>query len=217
MNEAMSEALSGVVGLEIPAVPRANKVSVFHKYYLPEDGIQKREDTDRAPYRQWAAQGWLTLTPGNRVDYDLVRADIRAIWKRHNIGLVAMDPKYGSYLMAQLEDVDKIEVRIFDQHGYSIGSAMRETQRLIETGQLEHEMNPITAYQRSNVQVKFDRAGNPRPTKTDANAGSLGTRIYKIDGITAMCMAVWCAVTESGKHKPGAYTGRGLRVVGGRA
>lgn len=197
----------------VPLVPREHRVSVFHKYYMPAQGIKDKEDKDRLPYREWAMRGWLTLTDGWTVDYGVVRAQLKAWWKTFNIGMVAFDPKYASYLTSVLEDEDKMTVKNFDQRGFSMGTAMSECQRLILTGQLEHEDNPITKVHRASVQVKYDGAGNPRPVKSDADAGQAGDRRLHVDGIVAMAMGVFCCVTEAGKHRGSPYRGRGIRSL----
>ena len=49
---------------------------VFTKLYLPEDNIAELEKKHRAPYRQWAHEGHIILTPGNVIDFDYIERDI---------------------------------------------------------------------------------------------------------------------------------------------
>jgi phage terminase large subunit-like protein len=51
-------------------------VTVLPKFYLPADGVIERERRYRQPFRQWADQGKLRLTPGAVTDYDYIFHDI---------------------------------------------------------------------------------------------------------------------------------------------
>nr|WP_255005596.1 hypothetical protein [Campylobacter jejuni] len=53
---------------------------VDFKFYAPE--LSARESKrDKVPYLEWAKLGFLTLTPGNSVDYDYLINDILALNK----------------------------------------------------------------------------------------------------------------------------------------
>lgn len=45
---------------------------VCQQYFIPEDVIEKKIKEDKVPYDVWRNQGWLTLTPGAKVDYSYV-------------------------------------------------------------------------------------------------------------------------------------------------
>jgi phage terminase large subunit-like protein len=51
---------------------------VLPKFWAPEEKIKSRDPklSDRVDYQKWHAQGWITSTPGNTVDYSRMRADI---------------------------------------------------------------------------------------------------------------------------------------------
>jgi phage terminase large subunit-like protein len=43
--------------------------SILPFFWMPEEGLKKREIRDGMPYRTWADQGFLELSPGNVIDY----------------------------------------------------------------------------------------------------------------------------------------------------
>jgi hypothetical protein len=40
---------------------------------MPRDSYLKRVEEDHAPYDQWVREGWIELTDGNVIDYDVIR------------------------------------------------------------------------------------------------------------------------------------------------
>ena len=46
------------------------------RFWLPEANLPGRVSRDHVPYDLWAADGWITLTPGNRVDQERLVADV---------------------------------------------------------------------------------------------------------------------------------------------
>jgi phage terminase large subunit-like protein len=41
--------------------------------WMPRDSYLKRVEEDHAPYDQWVREGWIELTDGNVIDYDVIR------------------------------------------------------------------------------------------------------------------------------------------------
>ncbi|MFV8469451.1 terminase TerL endonuclease subunit [Mycoplasma sp. Sp48II] len=48
--------------------------------FLPDSNIQRKEDIDHVPYREWASKNWLKLTKGDVVDYSELKSYIK-LWK----------------------------------------------------------------------------------------------------------------------------------------
>ena len=41
-------------------------------YWVPEENARDRARNDRVPYLDWIREGWITATPGNVIDYDVI-------------------------------------------------------------------------------------------------------------------------------------------------
>ena len=77
--------------------------------------------------------------------------------------------------------------------GQGMASMFAPTKRLVElvsTEELAHGGNPVLRWMASNVIVQQDPAGNVKPDK--------GRSREKIDGIVALCRALFCAMAAGG-------------------
>ena len=54
-------------------------VTLVPRFWIPGDNAKKRENRDRVPYVTWARQGLIEMTPGNVVDYDVIRTRINEL------------------------------------------------------------------------------------------------------------------------------------------
>lgn len=54
--------------------------------------FKQRSGRDKVSYLEWARLGYLTLTPGNSVDYDILIEDIICFSKTLNIKMIGYDP-----------------------------------------------------------------------------------------------------------------------------
>jgi phage terminase large subunit-like protein len=149
--------------------------------FLPEHGIVDRERRDRVPYRLWAEQGFLTLTPGPVVDYAYVKRTVLEAAAAFNLVHVGYDRWNSSQLVVELED-EGIEMFEIGQGFASMSAPTKELQRLVVEEKLRHGANPLLRWCASNVAAKFDAAGNVKPDKERS--------AHRIDPIVALVMAV---------------------------
>src|SRR5690606_25490319 len=59
------EDLSAIVAV----FPDGPRYDVKAHFFLPEEGLQRKVEEDRADYLRWAKEGYITLTPGNVIDH----------------------------------------------------------------------------------------------------------------------------------------------------
>src|SRR5215207_3101708 len=149
--------------------------------FLPADGIVERERRDRVPYRLWAEQGYLTLTPGAVIDYEYVKAAIMEAAEGFNLVDVSYDRWNSSQVVKQLED-EGIEMVQVGQGFATMTSPTKELQRLVVKGKLRHGGNPLLRWCVANLAVKMDPGGNVKPDR-DRSGG-------RIDPIVALIMAL---------------------------
>lgn len=156
--------------------------AIWH-YYLPEDDIDQKSILDRVPYRQWANEGYITLTPGRSIDYDFIETEILERWaKNYQIIEMAEDPYNATQLTNHLisEGLKCIDMR---QGFLSMSPPIKGLQHVILEGKFHHGNNPITNWMVNNCEIITDPAGN---IKLDKAARS---KRRKIDGIIAAVMA----------------------------
>ena len=157
------------------------KYAVISHFWIPEETARAKELQDRVPYRQWASQGFVTLTPGNQVDYSFVTEHIRAVNQRYHLMEVAFD-RWGSAPINQFLDSEGIPREAFGQGFASMSAPSKELEKLVLSRRLLHGGNPVLRRNAENVAIQRDAADNIKPVK-DKSTG-------RIDGIVATIMGL---------------------------
>lgn len=180
------------------AFPRPDgQVKVVARMYLPEATVAPRTERGNVPYQRWARDGWLTVTPGDVIDYDYIERDIREAMERFDVRGIAYDP-WNAYQLTNHLMEDGAPLVEFRQGPKSYAPAMRTFERAVYSGRLEHGDNPVLTWMASNLVVRRDANDNLAPDKRNS--------AEKIDGIVALIMALGVAdlpqegtVTEIGE------------------
>ena len=159
---------------------------VFAHLFLPEENIDKPE----APYRQWAKDGFVTITDGDITDYDVVRDYVLSFCEKNAVRGVAIDRWNATHITTQLVN-EGIDVKPYGQGYASMTSPTKLLSTLVLGKKLRHAGNPALAYQVSNMQVKVDEAGNVKPTKQHSHSTA------RIDSAVALIMALGIASAEA--------------------
>jgi phage terminase large subunit-like protein len=157
------------------------KLRVWPQVWIPESKLASH--TDRVPYRTWASQGWVTVTPGNVVDYQRVRADIIAKAKTVRLQQLGFDPwnatESAIQLAGELGSERVVEVR----QGYaSMSEPLKRILALLASGQFVHPGSPVLTWTADNLAVSMDPAGNIKPDKEKSR--------QRIDPMAALCNAM---------------------------
>ncbi len=153
-------------------------------FWVPEEGMRRRAQTDRVPYDVWTRQGMLTATPGAVIDYAVIRADLNRMKDRYAIRQIAFDPWNAEGIRQQLETDGFVTVKVPQQ----ISFLNEPTKRLgdaVVSRTLVHDGNPVLRWMASNMVVRLDDNANLKPDKAKSSE--------KIDGIVALiiAMSVW--------------------------
>lgn len=179
---------------------------VLPRFWIPADNAEKREERDRVPYIAWAKQGYIKLTPGNVVDYDIVKKDFQADCEKFNIRETAFD-RWNFEALRQAFIYEGIEEEQFVSFGQGFASMSAPTKRLetlILACKLAHSGNPVLRWMASNVAAETDAAGNIKPSKKKSRE--------RIDGIVALIEAIGRAIVAR-EPEVSVYDGRGLVEV----
>jgi phage terminase large subunit-like protein len=133
-------------------------------FWIPEENIAQRVRRDRVPYDVWAQSGFIEATDGNVIDYEVIRAHIKALSQRFDIREIAYDRWGATQLSTQLQG-DGLTIVPFGQGYASMSPAAKEFEKLLLGRQIAHGGNPVLAWMASNVAIKQDPAGNIKPDK----------------------------------------------------
>lgn len=169
-------------------------------FWAPEEAAKKRERENRPRLDGWARSGHLSLTPGDVLDYDRIRADINRLSEEYDIAKVAIDRWNATQLSTQLMG-DGLAVVGFGQGYASMSGPSKELESLVLGRRVLHDGHPVLRWNVANVAVQSDAAGNIKPSKRRSSE--------KIDGVVAMVMALALA-TAARKDQPSVYQTRGV-------
>lgn len=172
--------------LAFPPEDEAEPWHLIPYFWCPEANIERRARRDRVPYPTWVAEGALTATEGDVVDYDRVRAEINDLGARFDIREIPADRWNASQLITQLAG-DAFTIFPFGQGYASMSAPSKEFEALVIGGRLAHGGHPVLRWMASNVAVEEDAAGNLKPSKRKSTE--------RIDGIVAAIMAVGRGMT----------------------
>lgn len=180
---------------------------VLPRFWIPKDNAHDREKRDGVPYIQWAKDGYIRMTPGNVIDYETVISDIMKDFEKYKIRNTAFDRFAFESIRQRFLNlgVEQDKFISFGQGYVSMSQPMKETEKLILSGNMVHNNNPVLTWMASNVAVSQDAAGNVKPDKARSKE--------KIDGVVALIMAVGLLITQP-QEEESIYETRGLRMLG---
>ena len=148
-------------------------------YYLPQATLTGNANSEL--YKQWYRQGFLTVTSGNVTDYDYLLSDILKINNYLYINYISYD-QYNATQWAINATAEGLPLEPYSQALWNFNRPTKEFERLIKSGKVIIDNNPITRWCFSNVVLKHDSNSNCKPVKQQDMA--------KIDGVVAMLEAL---------------------------
>lgn len=134
--------------------------------YMPEETASRHEQTDRVPYRSWAADGWCTLTEGAVTDYRYVREHMQLVqdlqdWRVHE---VCYDDYNATHFVQELEQDGYGMVKIPQTARY-LSSPTKFFRELVLQGRIVHDGSPLLTWCLSNAVEIVDTNGNIKLSK----------------------------------------------------
>lgn len=169
--------------------------------WIPEDNMKERVKKDQVPYDRWVNQKYLHATPGNVVDYDFVEARLLAANQQFNIVTLGTDP-WNSRMLTQRLMREGMEVVEIPQTIAQMSPAMKAIERLMKSGKMTHEVNPVARWCLGNVVVAMDGNENIKPMKNKSKD--------RIDLAVAMINAMATAMLFENIDTESVYETRGI-------
>lgn len=154
-------------------------LSLLPFFWLPQTDdktLKMKEDRDRVPYRQWARDGLLELTPGDIIDYAYLRRRINGLSEKFRIREIGFDPYRAEQIAVQLgqDGMTMVEVR----QGFSrLSEPAKEFEALLQAGKVQHNNHPILKWMAGNAAIEKNAQGDIMPSKRSAK--------QRMDGIAA--------------------------------
>jgi len=170
---------------KIVVVRRGDRAHVFGRYYVPEALLQRK---GLEQLRAWVADGWIRVTPGEVLDIEAVREELRDDLEHFDVVEVPYDPwQLTQFSGEMVEDgAPMVEMRATVQN---FSEPMKHLDAMVAEGKLEHNGDPVLAWMISNVVCHYDVKDNIYPRKERSD--------QKIDGAIALIMAIGRAFAPS--------------------
>lgn len=157
-------------------------------YYLPKDTLQRTNlHADKISYKAWARAGYIKLTAGNVTDYSYITRDLLESEKEMDIQSIYYD-RYNALQWAIQCTDSGLKLTPYSQTIGNFNIPTRELERLILSGKVEVDKNPVTMYCFRNVELRMDMNGNVKPNRD--------SELKKIDGVIAMLQALAAYMDE---------------------
>ena len=149
--------------------------------YLPESELT--ENVNSYLYMIWKRENYLKVTSGNVVDYDYILKDQININDKNYVVNVAYD-KWNATQWAINATEEGLPLTPYSQALGNFNGPTKTLERLIRTGMVVIDNNPIVRWAFSNVTLKLDQHENAKPTKAN------NEKSKKIDPVISMIQSL---------------------------
>lgn len=150
------------------------------RFWVPADAVRQRTERRTAPYATWVANGLVTQTDGDAVDYSRIEADILADCREFKPVQIAYDSWNAAQLVQVLQN-QGLELVQFIQGPRSYNMAMKACEVAYTRGRLHHGNDPVLTWNFANLVARHDQNMNQAPDRKRS--------ADKIDGAAALLMA----------------------------
>jgi len=172
--------------LEFPAQEGLSCKRVIFDAFIPKANMEERIKRDKVPYDKWVAEGWVTATEGNSIDYNVVLERILGYAQIFNIVEAGIDKSLATWLMGQLED-NGIKCVPVPQTYEHLTEPMQAIEVDLRRAEIEVEDNPAARWCFGNVSIHTN--GNAQIKYVKESKGGSVIRTKRIDIFVAWVMA----------------------------
>ena len=178
--------------------------AVITRLWVPEETAEQRSRIDHVPYLQWVKEGWLRTTPGSRIDYAFIKAEILDLAAKLNLTCLYADSWNATQLCGELIE-EGLRVEFLRQGDKSLNEPTKTLETWCANGSITHDGNPAMAWMIGNACVETGAAGNVKLSKAKSSE--------KIDGPAALVNAVAARIAEGTEGDTSVYEGRGILTL----
>lgn len=192
-----------------PDEGEAEAVRIWPMFWMPEDTARERDHL--FPFKSWATGGFINLTSGGIVDYNVVKEDIRSAIQTYKLNVMNLryDEHYANELTQALHEGEQLgnesvpgvvaTREAFKQNLMWFTGPSKEFERRVSAGKLEHPDNKVLNWQIGHCEVYSDTNQNIRPIKPNPHSGK------SVDGVVCCCMGMSCIATHVGATEGGGF------------
>lgn len=150
-------------GIVIPVnINNSKKFITLAHGFIPEETVQTKERTDKIPYRLWSERGWLTITPGEIVDYRFMTKWIEETLNKYGLNIkdVCYDPYNATHYTQELESNKGWGIVEIRQGIITLSEPTKSFRAETYQGNILHPINDLLDWAISNALTKVDAQEN---------------------------------------------------------
>jgi phage terminase large subunit-like protein len=153
----------------------------YQQYFIPESKLENLSKEDLPKFKQWIADGFITVSPGNENDFRLVSAWFYGLYKNFGIRvfITGYDKWSAVYWTKEMEEFGFTMLRI-DQTWGSMSEPMRLVEKDLKKNLIIYNNNPVDKYCLENTAFTINNKQDIMPVKVQAQDDK------KIDGAVTM-------------------------------
>lgn len=161
--------------------------TVRWRFWCPESVVTLLDEHTGGQFSLWVAQGWVSVTDGDVIDYQTVYREIEQDHSQFVIADVTYDKWSGEPVRQELEDRTGLTMVESDTTYQRMTGPMSELMRLLKSRELRHGGNPVARWMADNLEAKSpkDDPDRIRPVKPDRQRSG-----KRIDGMPALLFAI---------------------------
>ncbi len=146
------------------------RIAVTAHGFIPEAAVVRHERTDRIPYRDWANDGWVTITDGEVTDFHRIKDHMKdkETGPRWIICEVDFDPYNATHLATELMDEGYTCVQV-RQGVQTLSEPTKKFREKVANSEIVHDGNPLLKWCMENAKEKVDSNENIKLTKETAS------------------------------------------------
>lgn len=161
--------------------------SVLPFFWVPSEVVTDRSRREGVNYDVWVSDGLVKVTPGNAIDHRIIEEDMRGMFDKYDIKSVAYD-RWGAVEIVRNLLEDGFPLDQYGQGYASMSAPTKELEKLVVSGELRHDGNPVLRWMASNILIEQDPAANIKINKKKSRE--------KVDGMVALVMAIGGSMTS---------------------
>lgn len=148
---------------------------IYTMYFIPESKLKESDDKNAgAKYKEWAADGYMTITDGNDIDLSLVAEWFRDLYVKYDIKLYrcGYDQRFAKEFINKMEEFGWTkageDLVLVLQNAETLSNAMRLCEADLKSRIVNYNENPVDKWCLKNAAIKVDEKNKCLCVKTES-------------------------------------------------
>lgn len=157
------------------------------RFWCPEEIAPLLDEHTDGAFGQWCADGWITRTDGNVIDYDVIYRDFDTDHRQFRIVNITYDKWSGEPVRQEINKRTGLELYESSTTYERMTGPMTEFMRGLKAREWKHGGNPVARWMAEHLKAKHpaDDPDRIRPVKPDREKSGV-----RIDGLPALFFAI---------------------------